>query len=87
MSGFTKFCIYCNREIRLSNDSGRWLPYNLDNTAHECKGKQTQAQTQQTQQQPQKQVQEQQNKSSLTLTLEELDARLKRVERIVLGTN
>ena len=37
MSGFNKTCIYCNKEIRLSNDTGRWLPYNLDNTAHECK--------------------------------------------------
>lgn len=82
MSGFTKTCIYCNQEIRLSNDSGRWLPYNLDNTAHECKNtksSQSQTQTQQTQQ-PQKVVQE--HKS--TLSLEDLDARLKRVEHIVL---
>lgn len=85
MSGFTKPCIYCNREIRLSNDSGRWLPYNPDNTAHECKGKQSQ--TQQTQQQ-QKQIQEQQNKSQLSL--ESLDIRLKILEAKiseVFGTN
>ena len=89
MSGFTKFCIYCNKEIRLSNDTGRWLPYNLDNTAHECKGKQkfgipevVTVTTNKPQTQPQTQ-----NKSSSTLTLEELDARLKKVERIVLGTN
>ena len=64
MSGFTKPCTYCNKEIRLSNDSGRWLPYNLDNTAHECKGKQTQP----AQQEPKK------------LTLENLDFRLQRLE-------
>jgi hypothetical protein len=37
MSGYTKPCIFCKQEIRLSNDSGKWLPYNLDNTVHECK--------------------------------------------------
>ena len=49
MSGFNKTCIYCNQEIRLSNDTGKWLPYNLDNTAHECKKSSF---TQQTQPQP-----------------------------------
>ena len=39
MSGFTKTCIYCNKEIRLSNDTGRWLPYNSDGNLHECKTK------------------------------------------------
>lgn len=78
MSGYTKPCIFCNQEIRMSNDSGSWLPYEINtNEVHKCKDKQPQPQ--------QKQVQE--HKSSSTLTLEELDARLKRVERIVLGTN
>ena len=56
----------------MSNDSGSWLPFNTDGSAHICKDKT----------QTQKEVQEQQNKS--TLTMEELDARLKKVERIVL---
>lgn len=75
MSSFKKKCDFCGQEIQLSNDSGRWLPRNLDNTAHECKGKQPQTQPQP--QQPQKE-----HKSSLTL--EDLDARLKRVELVVL---
>ena len=86
MSGFTKNCIYCNQEIRLSNDSGRWLPYNLDNTAHECKN--TKSSQSQTQQQPEKEVQE--HKSNLTLEdldlkLKGINERLKRIEATLYG--
>ena len=81
---YNKKCIFCNQDIMMDNPSGKWLPYNLDSTAHECKGKQPQTQPQT--QQPQKEVQEQQNKSSSTLTLEELDARLKKVELSQLGS-
>jgi hypothetical protein len=85
MSGFTKTCIYCNKEIRLSNDTGKWLPYNLDNTAHECKKQSGYTQQQpQAQQQQQQQPQQQQTKS--TLSLESIDARLKKVEAL-LGIN
>ena len=66
MSGYTNPCIFCKQEIRLSNDSGNWLPYNLDGSLHECresvKGKDK----------PQQVKQEQ-----LTITLEDLDLKLK----------
>ena len=69
MSSFKKKCTFCNQEIQLSNDSGRWLPRNLDNTAHECKKSNQQSQ-------PQTQTQTQQT----TLTLEEIKTRLERLE-------
>jgi hypothetical protein len=66
MSGYTKPCRFCNAEIKMSNDGGKWLPYNLDGSAHECKdnGKsQLQPQTVRT-----------------ALTLESLDARLNKMD-------
>lgn len=65
----------------MDNPTGKWIPLNLDGTAHECK-KSSQSQTQT---QPQKEVQEQQNKS--TLTLEEINKRLKKIEHTLYGTN
>ena len=86
MSGFTKNCIYCNKEIRLSNDTGRWLPYNLDNTAHECKKSSEQTQPQ-VAQQPPKQVQQEQQPTEQTRTvwaiLEDYNKRLKKVEAVL----
>ena len=72
MSDYTKSCTYCHKDIRLSNDSGKWLPYEINtNEIHDCRDKQPTQQPQpQTQQ---KQVQE--HKSQLTL--EGLDMRLK----------
>ena len=71
MSGYTKPCIFCKQEIRLSNDSGKWLPYNLDNTSHECKN------TKSSQSQPQLQPQ-----IKITLTIEELEQRLTKIEEL-----
>ena len=37
MSEYNKTCVYCNSEIRMSDNSGKWLPFNLDNTLHDCR--------------------------------------------------
>ena len=38
MSEFVKPCIYPKTEIKMSNKSdGRWLPYDFDLSAHDCK--------------------------------------------------
>jgi hypothetical protein len=38
MSEYTKPCIYCKAEIRMSNkNEGKWLPYNLEGSVHDCK--------------------------------------------------
>jgi len=52
--------------------SGNWLPYDLNGTVHECK-KENQTGT------------KKEETDKKTLSLEELDARLKRVESIVIG--
>jgi hypothetical protein len=39
MSEYVKACSTCKQEIRMSNNSGKWQPFNLDNTAHRCFGK------------------------------------------------
>ena len=57
----------------MSDDSGKWLPYNLDGALHECKDRDK----------PQvknEQVQPQQPKK---LTLEDLDIRLKKIEALL----
>ena len=34
---YKKPCIFCNQEIEMSDASGKWLPYNLDGTLHDCR--------------------------------------------------
>ena len=73
MSGYTRPCTFCNQEIRLSNDTGKWLPYNLDGSAHECKKSSEQPQTQPPQ-----------NKKQITL--EDIESRLERIEHTLYGS-
>jgi len=30
----------CGTDIYITDESGKWLPYNLDNTLHDCRPKQ-----------------------------------------------
>ena len=58
-----KSCMYCKHEIIMSDKGpGKWLPYDLNGSDHDCKSSGT------------KKVE------AKPLTLEELDARLKRVD-------
>lgn len=34
---YVKPCMYCKAEIEMSDKDGKWLPYNKDGSAHECK--------------------------------------------------
>jgi hypothetical protein len=62
--------MFCKKEIVMSDRaSGNWLPYDLNGEVHECKQTSTGTKKVETK----------------ALTLEELDARLKRVESIVIG--
>ncbi len=74
---YNKPCMYCKERIEMSDKaSGNWLPYNLDGCAHDCK----------TQNQNQNETGTKKVETiSKPLSLEELDARLKRVESIVIG--
>ena len=40
MSEYVKTCKYCKQEIKMSDDSGKWNPYNKDGSAHDCRSKQ-----------------------------------------------
>jgi len=37
MSQYKKSCTFCGQEIEMSDTTGKWLPYNLDGTAHDCR--------------------------------------------------
>ena len=69
MSRYTKPCIFCKQEIKMSNDSGNWLPYNLRGSLHECR------ESKKGNGKPQQQKKQ--------LTLEELDTRLQKVEKVL----
>jgi len=66
--------MFCKHEIVMSDKgAGKWLPYDLNGTVHECKKETTSTST------GTKKVE------TKVLSLEELDARLKRVESILIG--
>jgi hypothetical protein len=48
---YEKECIFCKNKITMSNETGKWLPYNNDGSSHDCRtnGK-TNGQTKQTKQ-------------------------------------
>ena len=80
-SGYSKPCIFCKQEIKMSNDSGNWLPYNLNGTLHECRGsrKGKGKDKDKTPEMAKAQLQ------TTTLTLESLDLRLKKIEYTLYG--
>lgn len=76
MSSYSKPCIFYKQEIKMSNDSGNWLPYNLDNSPHECR-ESTKKDNKTTS------ITTEKNQS----TLEDLDTRLQKVEKVLFGDN
>jgi hypothetical protein len=38
---YVKECSFCKEKILMSKQSGKWLPYNLNNGLHECQKKTT----------------------------------------------
>jgi len=87
---YTKSCMFCKQEIVMSDKgAGKWLPYDLNGTVHECKKETTSTSTGTkkvaTTQSVISKHEIGQKALSKPLTLEELDARLKRVESIVIG--
>ena len=39
MSNYVKTCSFCKHEIKVSDESGKWLPYNKDGSQHDCRKK------------------------------------------------
>ena len=81
MSGYLKPCIFCKQEIKMSNDSGKWLPYNLAGTSHECRPSEYGKGVEDSSGKHDQYSVPYDNK----LTLESLDTRLKKVESILYG--
>ena len=40
---YQKECMYCKQQITMSDESGKWLPYNQDGSSHDCRTKATTA--------------------------------------------
>jgi hypothetical protein len=36
---YQKQCMYCNEKIEMSDKSGKWVAYNLNNGPHDCRKK------------------------------------------------
>jgi hypothetical protein len=34
---YEKECLYCKHTIIMSDETGKWLPYNKDDSAHDCR--------------------------------------------------
>jgi hypothetical protein len=34
---YQKECSYCKQQITMSDETGKWLPYNADMSAHDCR--------------------------------------------------
>jgi hypothetical protein len=68
---YTKGCRDCSQQIRMQEVNGKWSAYNLDSGFHQCK--------KQPQQQPRPEVKEKEQ----PLTLDQIDVRLKRVEKML----
>ena len=70
--------MFCKNEIVMSDKcAGKWLPYNLDGSVHECKNTNTSTSISTST--------ATKNVKTKPLSLEEIDARLKRVESIVIS--
>lgn len=72
--------MYCKQEIKMTEKLGRWYPSDLDGGIHYCEAKKQQQQSQ-PKQEPKKP--ELKNLLEAQLLLEQLDARLKRVEKMM----
>lgn len=86
---YKKSCMYCNKEIQLSDKaSGKWLPYNLDGSTHECKNQAQGTKKVETKDNDKEWVPTPEAKAWVREIMEgpkikELDERLRRVEKIL----
>lgn len=38
---YQKECIFCRAKITMSDEKGKWRPFNADGTEHDCKSKES----------------------------------------------
>ncbi len=81
---YTKDCRDCNQQIRMEEVSGKWSAFDLSGTGfHKCEAVKNQTGTKKVEMQPDgKRIN---TVSDESLTLERVDARLKRLESMLLG--
>jgi len=36
---YEKECMYCHKQITMSKETGKWLPYEKDGSSHDCRNK------------------------------------------------
>lgn len=77
LMSYKKSCDFCEQEITMTEKLGKWFPLSINNTPHVCFGskKKTAASKEE---QPQLK-----NLLEMTLLVQQMDERLRRVERIV----
>ena len=75
---YKKSCMFCNREIVMSEKLGKWYPSDLDGGIHYCEAKKKQQQQKQEPKKP-----ELKNLLEAQVLLQGMDARLKRVEKML----
>jgi hypothetical protein len=46
MTEYQKECMYCKQEITMSDETGKWLPYNKDGSSHDCRNNKNKKETQ-----------------------------------------
>jgi hypothetical protein len=34
---YEKDCMYCHKQITMSKETGKWLPYEKDGSSHDCR--------------------------------------------------
>ena len=69
---YKKSCIHCNQTIEMSDrKEGKWLPWNLDGTVHECTNRKNEK------------PKAEQKPEVKPLTLDQIDVRLKKVEKVL----
>lgn len=70
--------MYCKEQITMSDESGKWLPYNEDGSSHDCRTK-----TKQQEEPPAKEKRQQQQEKPSEVTIHELLDRLAAVGVII----
>ncbi len=83
MSEYVKSCNYCKQQIRMSQRLGKWYPSDLDGGIHRCEAK-AEAKKQEAQKQQHQEPQQLKTLLEATALIQQLDARVKRLEGIVI---
>jgi hypothetical protein len=80
---YEKDCMYCKQKITMSKETGKWLPYNSDESAHDCRTKNGNAKTPQSA--SQQKLTEVDQKAVIKTVLARLDGIKQDLERLIVS--